>query len=85
MSIEDFFEGTAQKGRARISKKCSVCRDERLRDEVQTYVDKRLAGETLLTPFQIWNRYFSTAWAMGSHLTLQNHIRFHLGISLDND
>lgn len=82
MSLEDFLAGAASAGTPHGSKKCSICTNEKLAEEVAEFVRRRHTGEVSHSVHWIWVNYFAPVYSIGSCNTLRNHIRLHLGVDL---
>ena len=81
MSLDDFLDGKAAEAKAGASAQCSICTNEKLAEEVATWVEKRHNGEVSHTINWIWSHYFQPAYGMGTAGTLRHHIRAHLGVT----
>jgi len=81
MSLSDFLEGEGSR-QARPGRKCSICKNAELAEQVQKYVDGVQDGTIQHSQHYIWLHYFAPTWGIGSVNTLRNHIKICLGIDL---
>tara|TARA_R110002167_G_scaffold93122_1_gene249789 strand:+ start:20872 stop:21117 length:246 start_codon:yes stop_codon:yes gene_type:complete len=81
MSLDEYLKGKGAEV-ARPGRKCSICGNPPLKDEVDQYAAGVQDGTILHSQHHIWLHYFAPTWGIKSQNTLRNHIRICLGISL---